>query len=436
MDFTELYGVHSGENLATTVLSTLSDLDLQGKLISITGDNASNNEVMASELYLTLRDSNPEIQFCGIDSYIHCLAHILNLIVKDILHALKSGSIQEAYTACDSIQNGKSFATQTALARLQILALWISRSPQRRQKWKEVCSYMDLPDRFIEYDVETRWNSTYQMLHGSLKVKAQINRFLALQTEIPPFTDHDWHRLSQIHCVLMKFNELTLFISEKRPQISLAIPLYYELHDLLHEASKLQGSFAAIDHDIAAAMEKGLQKYEKYYTFMDECDAYYTALVLDPWVKGDLILSELSNKDAGKLIIEAIHTNIHQKYHIKHASPESTGSRQSTPDNVESWMLQQLQPSTQSVLSDIDQYFDTPCLNTINTTDPDWLCNWWRVHQADMPRMAAAARDYLAIPASEVAVERLFSSARDLLGVRQYSMKGDTMRMLMLMNDP
>lgn len=214
MDFTELYGVHSGENLATTVLSTLSDLDLQGKLISITGDNASNNEVMASELYLTLRDSNPEIQFCGIDSYIHCLAHILNLIVKDILHALKSGSIQEAYTACDSIQNGKSFATQTALARLQILALWISRSPQRRQKWKEVCSYMDLPDRFIEYDVETRWNSTYQMLHGSLKVKAQINRFLALQTEIPPFTNHDWHRLSQIHCVLMKFNELTIFISE------------------------------------------------------------------------------------------------------------------------------------------------------------------------------------------------------------------------------
>lgn len=61
LDFTELYGVHSGENLATAVLSTLSDLDLQGKLISITGDNASNNEVMASELYLTLKDSNPEI---------------------------------------------------------------------------------------------------------------------------------------------------------------------------------------------------------------------------------------------------------------------------------------------------------------------------------------------------------------------------------------
>jgi hypothetical protein len=49
--------------------------------------------------------------------------------------------------------------------------------------------------------------------------------------------------------------------------------------------------------------------------------------------------------------------------------------------------------------------------------------------------MAAAARDYLAIPASEVPVERLFSSGRDILGVRRSSMKGETMRMLMLLDD-
>jgi hAT family C-terminal dimerisation region len=49
--------------------------------------------------------------------------------------------------------------------------------------------------------------------------------------------------------------------------------------------------------------------------------------------------------------------------------------------------------------------------------------------------MAAAARDYLAIPASEVAVERLFSTARDVLGIRRHSLTGDTIRMLMLTRD-
>ncbi|KAF1808087.1 hypothetical protein P152DRAFT_256660 [Eremomyces bilateralis CBS 781.70] len=50
--------------------------------------------------------------------------------------------------------------------------------------------------------------------------------------------------------------------------------------------------------------------------------------------------------------------------------------------------------------------------------------------------MAAAAREYLPIPSLEVSVERLFNAARDILGIRRYSMKGKTMRMLMLINDP
>jgi hypothetical protein len=57
---------------------------------------------------------------------------------------------------------------------------------------------------------------------------------------------------------------------------------------------------------------------------------------------------------------------------------------------------------------------------------------WWRLHKDESPRMAAAARDYLAIPASEVAVERLFSKGRDLLGLRRHSLSAETMRKLIL----
>jgi hypothetical protein len=49
--------------------------------------------------------------------------------------------------------------------------------------------------------------------------------------------------------------------------------------------------------------------------------------------------------------------------------------------------------------------------------------------------VAEAAREFLAIPASEVSVERLFSAGRDLLGIRRLSLGADTMRMLMLMKD-
>jgi hypothetical protein len=188
--------------MAAAVQTMLSELDLQEKLITITGDNASNNETMASELFHSLIGTafdKKKIQFQGLDSYVRCLAHILNLIVKDILQALKSGTAEEADAICDRIRDGKPMQTQSALARLRVLALWINRSPGRRQSWKEVCKFLNLSGKYIEYDVENRWNSTYRMLDDGLKAQAQINRFVLLQTEIPPFTDDDWRRLSQIH---------------------------------------------------------------------------------------------------------------------------------------------------------------------------------------------------------------------------------------------
>jgi len=43
---------------------------------------------------------------------------------------------------------------------------------------------------------------------------------------------------------------------------------------------------------------------------------------------------------------------------------------------------------------------------------------WWRINKGEYPQMAAAATDYLMVPASEVPVERLFNAGRDILGIR------------------
>jgi len=47
--------------------------------------------------------------------------------------------------------------------------------------------------------------------------------------------------------------------------------------------------------------------------------------------------------------------------------------------------------------------------------------------------MAIAARDLLAVPGSEVDVERLFCRGRDLLWIRRFGLKGETMRILTLL---
>ncbi|KAJ6087462.1 hypothetical protein N7467_006376 [Penicillium canescens] len=73
-------------------------------------------------------------------------------------------------------------------------------------------------------------------------------------------------------------------------KISLVVLVYYELHDLLYNVAERKEDFADLNKDIAIAIRGSIKKYIKYYTFIDVSDTYYTTLVLDPRVKGDLLL--------------------------------------------------------------------------------------------------------------------------------------------------
>jgi hypothetical protein len=130
LEFAELEGAHSGANMAEVVLNCLLELKIGSKLLTITGDNASNNEALVSELYdklcerYELREDNSgigsePIRFQGLQSYVRCLAHIINLIVKDILTALKSGDVGASSTACDQLGKGSFLQSQSVIARVR-----------------------------------------------------------------------------------------------------------------------------------------------------------------------------------------------------------------------------------------------------------------------------------------------------------------------------
>lgn len=446
LEFTELCGIHSGENMAQLVQEMLTELQIEHKLLTITADNAANNETLMSELYFSLKDTLPadgnasadkeDLRFLGVDSYVRCLAHVLHLITSNILSELKVGDHKTANEMCDLLQQNKKIGRHSALARLRILVLWIARTPQRRQQWKVSCQTHGLNDKFIEYDVENRWNSTYRMLKEALQAKTQIKKWIENQNYLPPFTPEDWSHLQQIENVLSKFDEFTQLVSRRQPQISLAIPIYYELHDLMHDAASAQGDFSGLSSEISSAVSAGMKKYRKYYDLMDAQDAYYIALILDPRFKTLLLEKELGG-DAAIEVITSIKEQLHKRYPSKSDQDSSAQREQNTkPQSIEDRVLQKLQPQKKQ-RSDIDRYFeeDLVTVHESVTKEKDWLFSWWRMYRDEYPRMAAAARDYLAVPASEVAVERLFSRGRDLLGVRRYSLNAETMRRVMLLRD-
>lgn len=113
LEFAEINGPHSGENLAEVVLKMLDELDIAPKLLTITGDNAGNNGTLCDSLHgqlLKKYDNDddrfrirPLMRFRGRPSFIPCLAHILNLICKDVLASLRAGSAREAKAILDDM---------------------------------------------------------------------------------------------------------------------------------------------------------------------------------------------------------------------------------------------------------------------------------------------------------------------------------------------
>jgi hypothetical protein len=64
-----------------------------------------------------------------------------------------------------------------------------------------------------------------------------------------------------------------------------------------------------------------------------------------------------------------------------------------------------------------------------------WTLNYWLGNKWDFPLMFEVARDYMAITALEVDIERLFSMGRDMLGVRRWALQAATIRAPTLLKD-
>ncbi len=454
IEFKEIIGPHTGENMAEIVEDTLVELGIEGKLLTITADNATNNETLCtfleSNLSSRLQQRHAEIgglsqrlRFQGTQSLVRCLAHILNLIVKQLLSGLRAQDSESADSICVSIagDDGEGYtlpdeyANLSALARLRVFVLYISRSPQRRQLWKQACASFGGSAKVIDYDVDTRWNSLYRMINQALQAKHQISAFNDIDNTIPRFSTRDWTRLGHISRVLEKFDLFTRTLSQREPQISLSLTIYYEISDTLQEIADKESTYSDLDDDFASAARGAMKKYNRYLRDMDRSNVYYTAAIINPRFKTSILHYEL--KEEAEDLISILKDWMISEYPRQQTPEPESVSNIATRGRFEARFMEKLRAPRPEPISDIERYFREPIVQLTQDIDDSvkWILNWWKMNRFEYPIMARIARDYLAIPASEVAVERTFSLGRDLLSVRRQRLNGNSMRKLMLLRD-
>ena len=149
--------------------------------------------------------------------------------------------------------------------------------------------------KIIQFDVDTQWNSTYNMLGDALRCKTELVRLVRAYPDMLAsytLTADDWSFVDQLHTVLKPFNEFTKLVSFGRPTITTTTRIYFGLSNHLKLAGACKDKYVEYDHVITNAVHGSLELFNKYYNTMDQNLIYYIALVLDLQIKGVWIQRE------------------------------------------------------------------------------------------------------------------------------------------------
>ena len=132
---------HTGVYLATIVLKVIHEYGITEKLNCITTDNASNNFTMVQHLSSRLFEEGIEWDYRT--QHIPCLAHIINLVVKEFLNNLEEDE-----------EDGFSFLA--TLKKIRAIAKAIRSSPRKWEIFEQCCKSYDIWPMTIPLDIAVR----------------------------------------------------------------------------------------------------------------------------------------------------------------------------------------------------------------------------------------------------------------------------------------
>lgn len=463
LELIEIQGSHTGEALALVVERLLVEFKLQGKLFTITGDNASNNGTLCNALFQSLCKeysdmgslSKKPMHFHGKDSWIRCLAHVIALICGDVLGGLKAGTAKEAKKLLDNWD--KDFSdrnyiipmdeSRSCIAKIRLLNLWILRSSQREQAWALMPRTRN---RRPIYDVDTRWNSLYDMIVQYIDLLAEYKDFINSHSQVAALalSMNEELSLHQLAKVLKPFKVMTLHVSETMPEVGRSLEIYWDLDNLLDQVTNGVGSYAELDQSLRDAFATGRKKYIKYSKKLEKNALLFAAHILDPRYRSEMIKDMMA--DQKDEVIQAAIEYLCKEWpallevDTQEADPFVDDPIISVcpsvrPATMSLAVFRSLEKKKEAAAAVNEALPTKQLLRWIElepvawSDDPEFCRRWWKDNWRDWKLIAPAARAMLACSASEVDVERLFSGCKDEIGIRRHSLKADTVRVLTLL---
>ncbi|KAF8657111.1 hypothetical protein AX14_007931, partial [Amanita brunnescens Koide BX004] len=289
------------------------------------------------------------------------------------------------------------------LAKLRKLAFKIINSTTSLLPawYQTVANLPELRRRTMPRDVQTRWNSTFDMLRFAVKYEKAIKSMtqtmdLGLrQYELSP---EEWKIAKQLTDVLKILKDGTAFFSRKTPSLATVIPAMDHIEDTFRKFSNNK----EYDPAIRSAVDLAQRTLNRYYSLTDASEVYRIAMILHPrhklayfqkstWLSDWVDLAQTLVRDEFERNYMAISEGEDEGDKVDDA-PGATNADNDEHVNIFNQLptLAPLKPS--DLRSEIDRYLSS------DIEDVDDALSWWHEKRATFPRLSRMALDYLSIP--------------------------------------
>lgn len=415
----ELFGYpHTGERLYQILDRTIKTYKLEGKIFSISFDNASNNTAAVGRLKLKYKPACD-----GVFFHSRCVAHIINLVVQDGLKTIEP--IKDAFK--------------------QMLKDIFSSSNARYHKYMKFCTDANALFLGPNWETPTRWNSTCNMMECGLRQKDTLKMFHDLLSErnrVTPYPESSWETLKLVTEMLHVFKTATTLLSGiYYPTSCLVLNQIFLMSSKINDFEVRGGIF----EDVVKPMKAKLLKYFKEMPPVITCSAALNPTlnvagveVLLQNIAYDLGLLDEDPEFASKSISTfnscfqslfqvylqkyGTTSNIHDMMQNSGASGSVVRERSETIrlyNTLRNENTKRARSTTPS--SELGRYMGSDFLSQMSVEDFENfnMMAWWKGRESQFPILAAMARDLLTVQASTVASESCFSLSGRVMSPRR-----------------
>jgi hypothetical protein len=451
LSFIGLAGSHDGQYLANVLFTCLSEFQIHKHILSITRDNASNNDTLLEHFTSLVGPHgnaiiplSPSAHIFSVeDGDVRCLAHVINLAVQSMLKDLRIDETEYTHTM-DKDEALPEGGYPTLLAKVRRLIRKIRKSATLTDLLEAQCITLKIPPRKVILDSPTRWNSTYDMFSILLQLRPAISILYAIAKPIYKLrmleiSDVEWDMLEDLVQTLALFKKLSTLISgSSYTTLGSVLPYYCKLLMSLEKSAEKytmnvnDDSSEALLAPLGFACNEAWLKLKEYYNRTDMHSHFRLATILDPRYKLDVF----KTLDWKKRDINAAETLFRNRYKKYTARYEADLDFQDGSEDIivaggedEGWGLF-IDPTKIGQRDEAAAYLLEP--RASGASNPLEL---WKGMASHFPVLAKMARDYLAIPATSVPSEQLFSQSSDIITKKRNRLANDSITQIMCLKN-